>query len=31
VILGDGLPDIIGLFGILLVIISGIIVAKEKE
>ena len=31
VMLGDGLPDIIGLFGILLVIISGIIVAKEKE
>lgn len=31
VVLGDGLPDIIGLFGILLVIISGIIVAKEKE
>jgi len=31
VILGDDLPDIVGLFGILLVIISGIIVAKEKE
>ena len=31
VLLGDALPDFIGLFGILLVIISGIIVAKEKE
>ncbi len=31
VILGDALPDFIGLFGILLVIISGIIVAKEKQ
>jgi len=31
VFLGDGLPDIMGLFGILLVIISGVIVAKEKE
>lgn len=30
VFLGDALPDFIGLFGILLVIISGIIVAKEK-
>lgn len=31
VMLGDALPDFIGLFGILLVIISGVIVAKEKE
>ena len=31
IVLGDGLPDIIGLFGILLVVMSGIIVAKEKE
>lgn len=31
IILGDGLPDIMGLFGILLVIMSGVIVAKEKE
>lgn len=30
VILGDPLPDFIGLLGILLVVISGIIVAKEK-
>jgi drug/metabolite transporter (DMT)-like permease len=30
-VLGDDLPDIIGLFGILLVVLSGIIVAKEKE
>ena len=31
IVLGDGLPDIVGLFGILLVVLSGIIVAKEKE
>ena len=31
VILGDALPDFVGLFGILLVVLSGIIVAKEKE
>lgn len=31
VVLGDDLPDIVGLFGILLVVLSGIIVAKEKE
>lgn len=31
IILGDPLPDFLGLFGILLVILSGIIVAKEKE
>lgn len=31
VILGDNLPDFLGLFGILLVVLSGIIVAKEKE
>lgn len=30
-ILGDPLPDFMGLFGILLVVLSGIIVAKEKE
>ncbi len=30
-ILGDTLPDFMGLFGILLVIISGMIVAKEKR
>ena len=30
IVLGDPLPDFIGLFGILLVILSGIIVAKEK-
>lgn len=30
-ILGDPLPDFMGLFGILLVVFSGIIVAKEKE
>lgn len=30
-VLGDPLPDFMGLFGILLVILSGIIVAKEKE
>ncbi len=29
--LGDPLPDFMGLFGILLVILSGVIVAKEKE
>lgn len=29
--LGDPLPDFMGLFGILLVVLSGIIVAKEKE
>ena len=31
IVLGDPLPDFVGLFGILLVILSGIIVAKEKE
>ena len=31
IVLGDDLPDFIGLFGILLVVMSGIIVAKEKE
>lgn len=31
IVLGDPLPDFIGLFGILLVVLSGIIVAKEKE
>lgn len=30
IILGDPLPDFMGLFGILLVVLSGIIVAKEK-
>lgn len=31
IVLGDALPDFIGLCGILLVVLSGIIVAKEKE
>ncbi len=31
IFLGDALPDFAGLFGILLVVLSGIIVAKEKE
>lgn len=31
VMLGDALPDFIGVLGILLVIFSGIIIAKEKE
>jgi drug/metabolite transporter (DMT)-like permease len=31
ILLGDPLPDFMGLFGILLVVLSGIIVAKEKE
>jgi hypothetical protein len=29
--LGDTLPDFLGAFGIILVIIGGILVAKEKN